>query len=165
MKKVIPYIVIVLLLAWVIYVLVPGRTTTVTTKTSTSASKKDTVRDTIKVPSPASISNTFKRSITQKLADVPNDSTPSKKGSDSIAIPISQKVYSGVDYKAYASGYRVTLDSLQLYPKNTTTTITKVVTVTKNRSRWNIGISAGYGISKTGLSPYIGVGVVYNLFK
>jgi|WetSurMetagenome_2_1015567.scaffolds.fasta_scaffold66886_5 hypothetical protein len=162
MKKVIPYIVIVLLLVWVIYLLVPGGTAV--TKTSTSTSRKDTVRDTIKVPSPASISSTFKKKVTQKLADVPNDSTPSKKGNDSVSIPISQKVYSGDAYKAYASGYRVTLDSLQLYPKNTTTTITKVVTVTKNRSRWNLGISAGYGISKTGLTPYIGVGINYRLW-
>lgn len=33
------------------------------------------------------------------------------------------------------------------------------------QKRWGLGINAGYGISKSGLSPYIGLGVNYNLIN
>lgn len=31
--------------------------------------------------------------------------------------------------------------------------------------RWNFGVTAGYGISKTGLTPYVGIGITYTLFR
>ena len=33
------------------------------------------------------------------------------------------------------------------------------------QKRWGLGINAGYGVSKSGLSPYIGLGVNYNLIN
>lgn len=33
------------------------------------------------------------------------------------------------------------------------------------RKKWGLGISAGYGANKNGLSPYIGLGVNYNLLS
>lgn len=33
------------------------------------------------------------------------------------------------------------------------------------QKKWGLGINAGYGISKNGLSPYIGLGVNYNLIN
>lgn len=31
--------------------------------------------------------------------------------------------------------------------------------------RWGVGVFAGYGISKNGISPLVGVGVTYNIFR
>lgn len=33
------------------------------------------------------------------------------------------------------------------------------------QKKWGLGINAGYGVSKSGLSPYIGLGVNYNLIN
>jgi hypothetical protein len=33
------------------------------------------------------------------------------------------------------------------------------------QKRWGLGINTGYGVSKSGLSPYIGLGVNYNLIN
>ena len=78
---------------------------------------------------------------------------------DTIPIPITQKTYKGTNYTAYVSGFHQSLDSIEVRERVITNTIVK------KRSRWNVGISAGYGINKNGLTPFIGIGVTYNLFK
>ena len=78
---------------------------------------------------------------------------------DTIPIPITQQKYEGANYTAYVSGFHQSLDSIEVRERVITNTISK------NRSRWNIGVSAGYAITPKGLSPYIGVGVTYNLFR
>lgn len=54
------------------------------------------------------------------------------------------------------------LDLIEVYPR----TEYQIQTV-KTKPRWGLGIQAGYGCTLTGtqvrLSPYIGVGVQYNL--
>lgn len=76
-----------------------------------------------------------------------------------VAIPISSKVYEDSTYTAYVSGYRASLDSIFVYPRREVITITD-----KSRhKRWGIGIQAGYGFGRNGLSPYIGIGISYNL--
>lgn len=78
-----------------------------------------------------------------------------------VVVPITQRVYGDSTYRAYVSGYRPRLDSIFVYPR------TRYVTTTvkeKNR-RWGIGLQAGYGYAPgSGMSPYIGIGVSYNLF-
>lgn len=78
---------------------------------------------------------------------------------DTIPIPISQKKYQGKNYTAYVSGFHQQLDSISVTEKIITNTIVK------KRSRWNVGVMAGYGITYKGITPFVGVGVVYNLFK
>lgn len=78
---------------------------------------------------------------------------------DTVTIPISQKKYQGTNYTAYVSGFHQALDSIEIRERVITNTIVK------KRSRWNVGISAGYACTPKGLSPYVGIGVVYNLFK
>lgn len=77
-----------------------------------------------------------------------------------VAIPISSKVYEDSIYTAYVSGYRASLDSIFVYPRREVITITEKM----KPKRWGIGIHAGYGIGKDGLSPYIGIGLSYNFF-
>lgn len=80
---------------------------------------------------------------------------------DTIQIPITQKTYTGSNYAAYVSGFEQSLDSINVRERVVTNTITKW----RKRSRWNVGVSAGYGINQKGLTPYIGVGVTYNIFR
>ena len=78
---------------------------------------------------------------------------------DTVPIPITQNVYQGINYTAYVSGFHQQLDSIEIRERVITNTIVK------KRSRWNVGISAGYACTPKGLSPYIGIGVTYNLFR
>ena len=65
---------------------------------------------------------------------------------------------------AVVGGIEPYLKSIEIYPKtiyvnnNTTTTI-------KVRSRFGLGVQVGYGLSRNGLQPYVGVGVQYNLIQ
>ena len=79
---------------------------------------------------------------------------------DTISIPVTQQTYQGNGYTAYVSGFHQSLDSIRLSTKVITNTITKY----KSR-RWNIGVSAGYACTSSGFQPYVGVGIVYNIFK
>ena len=73
-------------------------------------------------------------------------------------------IYKDSTYMAVVGGIEPYLKSIEIYPKtiyvnnNTTTTI-------KVRSRFGLGVQAGYGLSRNGLQPYIGVGVQYNLIQ
>lgn len=83
-----------------------------------------------------------------------------------IQLPREQKEYSGDDYRAWVSGYRPQLDSLQIYPQ--TQLITNTVTYPKPKPKmWGIGIQTGYGAVINGnqviTSPYIGVGISWNM--
>lgn len=92
------------------------------------------------------------------------DSLSEKTDTANVIIPIEQKVYSDSCYTAYVSGFRPSLDSLIFHPR--------VETVIINRrmkpKRWSVGLQTGYGISlrqTPQLTPYIGIGVSYNLFS
>lgn len=87
-----------------------------------------------------------------------------------IPMVIQQKVYEDSTYRAVVSGpsistYGPSLDTISVFRK--TVFIDKEVTKTVyvEPSRWGIGVSAGYGLSKGGLSPYIGVGVQYSIWS
>ncbi|MDR2911320.1 MAG: hypothetical protein LBV47_08180, partial [Bacteroidales bacterium] len=73
-----------------------------------------------------------------------------------------QKEYKTDDYRAVIEGYVANLLSMEVYPETQIITKTKTVTVTK-KNQWGVGIQAGYGITAGKLSPYIGVGVQWNL--
>lgn len=78
-------------------------------------------------------------------------------------LTITQRMYEKDSlYKAWVSGYRPQLDSLLVFPKTITKTITN--TVYQNSSKFGIGVTAGYGVNKTGFSPFVGVGVYYRIF-
>ena len=72
--------------------------------------------------------------------------------------------YKDSTYTAVVGGIEPYLKSIEIYPKtiyvnnNTTTTI-------KVRSRFGLGVQVGYGLSRNGLLPYVGVGVQYNLIQ
>lgn len=80
-----------------------------------------------------------------------------------VQIPIETKVYLDYTYRAVVSGYRANLDTIQVYPIHTYTTIN--TTIIKQK-RFNIGIQAGVGYGCFSSKPdvYIGFGVSYRLF-
>lgn len=78
-----------------------------------------------------------------------------------VNVPITQKRYSDSTYTAYVSGYQPSLDSIFVYPR---TTVIRERTY-KPPNKWHIGLSAGYGFGRQGLSPYVGVGITYSIIS
>ena len=77
-----------------------------------------------------------------------------------VAVPISRYTFADSLYKCEVEGYEVSLKWMEVYPK----TIYRTQVVTKP-SRWGVGVQVGYGMSREGVSPYVGVGVNYNLIS
>jgi hypothetical protein len=81
--------------------------------------------------------------------------------SGEVIVPISRKVYTDDStYRAVVSGYKATLDQIDVYRKQTV--ITNTVT---HRRRWNVGPTGGLGYGLTTGRPdiFIGIGVTYNI--
>ena len=76
-----------------------------------------------------------------------------------VEVPITQKMYADSTYTAWVSGYNARLDSITVMQRREV--ITRTIT---HKQRWGVGVIAGYGYGAHGLSPYIGVGVSYNLW-
>ena len=117
-----------------------------------------TIRDTIRVDRPVY--------ITQRVVDsiyVPVTDTLRLHDTAFVVLPRMQKEYRDSSYHAYVSGYDPALDSIEVFAK------TQVVTVTvkekEKPKKWGIGFQAGYGADKNGLTPYLGIGITYNLFS
>lgn len=62
----------------------------------------------------------------------------------------------------YASGINPQVDSVVHYLHERVIT-REIPMIVEKRTRWGIGFNAGYGIGKEGLSPWVGVGLSYNL--
>ena len=75
-----------------------------------------------------------------------------------VPIPVTQKEYLTDDYHAWVSGYNPSLDSIDIFRK------TMSITKRQSSRRWGIGITAGYGIGRNGLSPYVGIGGYYRIW-
>lgn len=63
--------------------------------------------------------------------------------------------------RIYASGINPQVDSVFHY--RTEKVINHIIPV-KVQSRWGLGVQGGFGVGKDGLTPYVGVGVSYNIF-
>lgn len=75
-----------------------------------------------------------------------------------------QALYTDSLYKAWVSGYRPRLDSIEVYPRTVFQEVTNDIyhTIVPKKKRWGLGIQAGYGYPD---GVYIGIGVSYNLFQ
>ena len=73
-----------------------------------------------------------------------------------IPVPIEQKEYRTEDYHAIISGYRPSLDLMEVFRK------TQTVTVVQKPKRWGLGLQAGAGWP-TGW--YVGVGISYDIWQ
>lgn len=78
-------------------------------------------------------------------------------------VPREQAYYEDSLYRAWVSGYRPRLDSLQIFPRTVYQTVTNGIyhTVTPKKKRWGLGLQAGYGYP---CGWYVGAGISCNLF-
>lgn len=81
-----------------------------------------------------------------------------------VFLPREYMVYKDSTYRAVVSGVQPRLDSIEVYRPTITNTITKTVPI-PDRKRWGLGINAGAGWNGREISPYIGVGVQYNIIR
>lgn len=160
-----------LLIAFVVIILslglgycVGSRHGTLTPAQPETTIQRDTIRDTIKYYQPVPKDSVVLRYLTVKL---PTKDTVFVKGADNVLIdsimvevPISQKEYKDSTYHAWVSGFNPNLDSIQVYQK----TITEVKhTKEMVKNRWGLGIQIGAGYGYNRFTPYVGVGVSYNV--
>ena len=66
--------------------------------------------------------------------------------------------------EVYASGIMASVDSVRHFQEYKYITIETQVPV-KVKSHWGLGVNAGYGVGKGGFTPYIGVGISYNILS
>lgn len=112
------------------------------------------------------------RPIAYKVKEIKHDTvriTDVKHDSVDVILPVIYKEYRDSTYSAWVSGYQdVNLDSIQVYQKNIFTEInnTKYVTKYKNRP-FSLGLQVGYGFDfmNRQCSPYVGVGLQYNIIS
>lgn len=134
------------------------------------AMKGDTVSvsmfryDTIKIYKPVPRDSVVVKYVTERLPKVVKTQTDTITLTDTVevAVPITQRIYEDTLYTAYVSGYKAHLDSMRIRSK--VTTLMRTVYVKKN-THWGVGVQVGYGVGHGGATPYIGLGVSYNILK
>lgn len=75
------------------------------------------------------------------------------------------KEYQDSNYYAKVSGVAPRLDEIRVYPKTVYETQYVYRDVIHKPKRWGVGISAGYGVGKDGLTSVLAVTINYNLFQ
>ena len=79
-----------------------------------------------------------------------------------VALPREQVEWTDSLATVWASGVAVEVDSVRHYVTQQVVTIRERVKVP---ARWSLGVSAGCGLGKDGLTPFVGVGVSYALLS
>ena len=133
--------------------------------------RRDTIvmRDTIRVTMPAEVVTEYVEHVKEKpviICDtevVERDPQVVYVRGDSVEIPIVQKRYADSTYTAWVSGYKPSLDSIEVYRK--TEVQRETITQWKKSPRWGIGITGGYGYGtrNKGFEPFVGIGVYYRI--
>lgn len=133
--------------------------------------RRDTIvmRDTIRVTTPTEVVTEYMEHVKEKpviIRDtevVERDPQVVYVRGDSVEIPIVQKKYSDTTYTAWVSGYKPSLDSIEVYRKSVVQRET--ITLRKKAPRWGIGITGGYGYGTRNkcFEPFVGIGVYYRI--
>jgi hypothetical protein len=125
----------------------------------TPTPKVDTlvIRDTFKVTEPIY--------VTKRVVDsIPYPVTDTLRMRDTLYVILEREQIRWEDSLSvvYASGVMPQVDSVIHHTESLI--ITKEIPVIK-KTRWGLGVQAGVGAGKGGLTPYVGVGVSYNLLS
>lgn len=114
---------------------------------------RDTIVDIVLMP----VKETLKRTDTVYLPIIVDTTTDRTVEGDSVPviIPITIKEYKTDNYRAIVSGYKPSLDFMEVYGEK------EIITLKPKHKRWGLALQAGYGYPG-GL--YVGGGVSYNLF-
>lgn len=133
--------------------------------------RRDTIvmRDTIRVTMPAEVVTHYVEHVKEKPVIVRDTEVVERDPQvvyvrgDSVEIPIVQKLYADTTYTAWVSGYKPSLDSIEVYRK--TEVHRETITLRKKAQRWGIGITGGYGYGtrNKGFEPFVGIGVCYRI--
>ena len=102
---------------------------------TTTTTKRDTIRDTIKIPKPYPVAVHTVDTVWLHASDT-----------GAVPLPIESKTYEGEDYRAVVSGFRPSLDSIAVFPKTITVTTTNTVTQRIPAPRVSFGLAAGPGV-------------------
>lgn len=152
-------------LAWSLGIFFWGRNSAKERDLPVSAERVDTllVRDTIVQEKPVYITKTQVRTEYVPVCD-----TIRIHDTLYVPVPIERKVYEDSLYRAEVSGYKANLDRIDIYQQERIVKQIETIYV-KERKRWGIGVQAGYGIGIANgmpyLSPYIGIGISYDLIR
>lgn len=137
----------------------------------------DTVRlvDTLRYVSPAPVRDTIIRYVRVPV-ELPRPDNPANPcnsaesaekaaaGTDTaeVIIPITSRTYSTPEFTATVSGYQPSLDSITIHAPRTI--ITNNPPAVKSKP-WGIGIAAGIGAGRGGITPLIGITLQYSLIR
>ena len=144
--------------------------------------RTDTVRlvDTLRYVSPAPTRDTIIRYVRVSLPSTPpapdNPGSPVNPGNSAesaekaaadtdtaaVIIPITSRTYSTPEFTAIVSGYQPSLDSITIHAPRTI--ITNNPPTAKSKP-WGIGIAAGIGAGRGGITPFIGITMQYSLIR
>ena len=125
----------------------------------TPTPKVDTlvIRDTFKVTEP--------NYVTKRVVDsIPYPVTDTLRMKDTLYVFLEREQIRWEDSLSvvYASGVMPQVDSV--IHRTQSLIITKEIPVIK-KTRWGLGVQAGMGAGNGGLTPYVGVGISYNLLS
>lgn len=142
--------------------------------------RTDTVRlvDTLHYVSPAPVRDTIIRYVRVPV-ELPRPDNPRSQvnpgnsaesdekaaaASDTAAviIPITSRTYTTPEFTATVSGYQPSLDSITIHAPRTI--ITNNPPAAKSKP-WGIGIAAGIGAGRGGITPFIGITLQYSLIR
>lgn len=95
-----------------------------------------------------------------------NECARLERVSDSLQLVLLrvQRHYSDSTFDAWVSGIDPRLDSIKTYQTNMVIT-EEIPVIQVKKTRWGLGVNAGYGVGQGGLTPYIGIGVSYNILS
>ncbi|MDE5944365.1 MAG: hypothetical protein K2G93_02125 [Rikenella sp.] len=99
---------------------------------------------------------------------VPGDTVFEPGDTVRVPVPISQYQFRDSLYALDVSGYAVSVDRIEVYPRTIYRTINQTTErIITDKKRWGLGIQAGYGYNfgSGKLSPYVGVGVQYSVIR
>ncbi len=83
-----------------------------------------------------------------------------------VPVPIAQYQFRDSLYALDVSGYGVSLDRLEVYPRTVFQTIqTTTERVVKDRRRWALTVGPGVGYGPRGVQPYLGVSFGFVLWS
>ena len=128
-------------------------------KTDTVTVTKTTY-DTVRVDNPIPVDNFKIKTVTDTFINYKVDTFQHLV---QVEIPIEQKVYRQDSlYTAYVSGYKPQLDSIDVYRRTITNTVTinnKIVK--KKHIGFGINGGLGYGMISKKVEPFVGLGISY----
>lgn len=148
MKKWAPYIVIVLLVVVLILSLTHPREVVVETHTT----------DTVTIVRVDTIRERFPHFVYEKVLDTIFIEKVPENG---LKLPITQRYYSTDLYQAWVSGYKPSLDSINVFRKTVTNTITNTVTKEIYPKTTDLYLNGGVDYIGKQFAPNIGLSVKF----